>query len=66
MVGGIIDLRTLKCTSRIDVLNATGGTWERRADLPTPRHSVRITKTGEAQPALALQPISLFWGNVSG
>ncbi|CAN7943443.1 unnamed protein product, partial [Ixodes pacificus] len=46
VVGGILDLHSLQCTSRIDVLDVAGGLWERRADLPAPKHSVQIAKAG--------------------
>ncbi|KAL1437351.1 hypothetical protein MTO96_001412 [Rhipicephalus appendiculatus] len=46
LVGGIVNLRPLECTDRIDVLRGAHDSWEPRAALPLPMHSVRIVKTG--------------------
>ncbi|XP_075530805.1 alpha-scruin-like isoform X3 [Dermacentor variabilis] len=46
LVGGIVDIRPLECTDRIDVLRVAQGSWERCASLPGPMHSVRVVKTG--------------------
>ncbi|XP_064460062.1 beta-scruin-like isoform X2 [Ornithodoros turicata] len=46
VVGGIVDVQGMQCTSRIDVFDPAKGSWERRDDLACPIHSVRITKAG--------------------
>lgn len=46
LVGGIVNLRPLECTDRIDVLRGAHDSWEPRAALPLPMHSIRIVKTG--------------------
>ncbi|KAH7978699.1 hypothetical protein HPB49_006396 [Dermacentor silvarum] len=46
LVGGILSIRPLVCTDRIDVLRVAEGRWERRASLPSLMHSVRVVKTG--------------------
>ncbi|KAH7978700.1 hypothetical protein HPB49_006397 [Dermacentor silvarum] len=47
LVGGILGIRPLVCTDRIDVLRVAQGRWERRASLPGLMHSVRVVKTGK-------------------
>ncbi|KAH6944208.1 hypothetical protein HPB50_002275 [Hyalomma asiaticum] len=46
LVGGIVNLRPLECTDRIDVLRVEHDSWEPYAALPLPMHSVRVVKTG--------------------
>ncbi|KAH7964240.1 hypothetical protein HPB51_027522 [Rhipicephalus microplus] len=47
LVGGIVNLQPLECTDRIDVIRAAHHSWELRAVLPLPMHSVQSVKTGE-------------------
>ncbi|XP_077497983.1 alpha-scruin-like [Amblyomma americanum] len=47
LVGGVVELKPkVECTTRIDVLRLASSTMEPRSDMPSPRHSVRVAKTG--------------------